>query len=92
MKREKMTREEAISELELISQATICNERREATKIAIEALQAEPVKRGEWVASRVGESSSWFVECSKCHVIMPPVNYTYCPHCGAKMEEGGHTE
>ena len=57
-----------------------------STKTALEALQAEPVKHGEWVASRVEGSSSWFVECSNCHVIMPPVNYAFCPNCGAKMK------
>ena len=50
-------------------------------------IDAEPVKHGEWVVSRIGESTSWFVECSKCNVVMPPVNYTYCPNCGAKMDK-----
>ena len=58
----------------------------------VNAPTIEPVKHGEWVASRIGESTSWFVECSKCHVVMPPVNYTYCPNCGARMDKGGKDE
>lgn len=87
-----MTREEAIEKLKLYDNYFYGmwgkDKCRNVFDVAIEALKAEPVKHGEWVASRVGESSSWFVECSKCHVVMPPVNYTYCPHCGAKMDGG----
>ncbi len=81
-----MTREEAITLLKKLR--TFHNGTyAKSIDMAIEALQAEPVKHGKWVASRVGESTSWFVECSKCHVVMPPVNYTYCPNCGAKMDK-----
>ena len=57
---------------------------------AIEALQAELPKRGEWIRVEGGES--YHYECSKCgerplysrygDVVLSGV----CPMCGAKME------
>lgn len=87
-----MTRDEAINTLgnfkRYISGGGVTDRKaNEAIDMAIEALQAEPVKHGEWVAAHIGETTSWYVECSKCHVVMPPVNYTYCPNCGAKMDK-----
>ena len=64
---------------------------------AIEALQAELPKRGEWIEENRRPRSSQFV-CSECHrTAYDPqptrdkawkkrCRYAYCPNCGAKME------
>lgn len=61
---------------------------------AIEELQAQLPKRGEWVKNRVG--FGWY--CSYCKVDndyaycwnnemgQSELKYNYCPSCGAKME------
>ena len=43
-KERRMTREEAIKELELIAKVTMWNDRREAVEMAIEALQTDLVR------------------------------------------------
>lgn len=65
---------------------------------AIEALQAQLPKRGEWVEENRRPRSSQFV-CSECHrTAYDPqptrdkawrkrCRYAYCPNCGAKMTE-----
>ena len=70
----------------------------EAAAAAIEALQAQLPKRGEWVEENRRPRSSQFV-CSECHrTAYDPqptrdkawrkrCRYAYCPNCGAKMEE-----
>ena len=64
---------------------------------AIEDLQAQLPKRGEWVEENRRPRSSQFV-CSECHrTAYDPqptrdkawrkrCRYAYCPNCGAKME------
>jgi hypothetical protein len=64
---------------------------------AIEAMQAQMPKRGEWVEENRRPRSSQFV-CSECHrTAYDPqptrdkawrkrCRYAYCPNCGAKME------
>ena len=64
---------------------------------AIEELQAQLPKRGEWVEENRRPRSSQFV-CSECHrTAYDPqptrdkawrkrCRYAYCPNCGAKME------
>ena len=64
---------------------------------AIEALQAQFPKRGEWVEENRRPRSSQFV-CSECHrTAYDPqptrdkawkkrCRYAYCPNCGAKMD------
>lgn len=65
---------------------------------AIEALQAELPKRGEWVHGReIGKEwayDHWIIyyedwHCSNCKVVFEQdekPKYNYCPNCGAKME------
>ena len=65
---------------------------------AIEALQAQLPKRGEWVEENRRPRSSQFV-CSKCHrTAYDPqptrdkawrkrCRYAYCPNCGAYMRK-----
>lgn len=46
-------------------------------------------KRGKWVD--LGYSEEWYApacECSCCKEVIPGKT-KYCPHCGAKMENGG---
>ena len=64
---------------------------------AIEALQVQLPKRGEWIEENRRLRSSQFV-CSECHrTAYDPqptrdkawrkrCRYAYCPNCGAKME------
>ena len=64
---------------------------------AIEDLQAQLPKRGEWIEENRRPRSSQFV-CSECHrTAYDPqptrdkawrkrCRYAYCPNCGAKME------
>ena len=50
----------------------------------IEAMKAEPIKHGRWIDD--GDS---ILHCTCCHRYIRrivPVGYTYCPHCGAKMD------
>lgn len=65
---------------------------------AIEALQAQLPKRGEWVEENRRPRSSQFV-CSECHrtaydqqptrdkAWRKRCRYAYCPNCGAKMND-----
>jgi len=54
-----------------------------------EAIEAEPVKHGQWIESWGGKWHS----CSVCGGILPfnfkgeDIITKYCPHCGAKMDE-----
>lgn len=58
-------------------------------------VDAEPVKRGHWLAVKgwdddLGELDS--AECSVCHETQESeywakTYYKYCPNCGAKMDE-----
>lgn len=50
---------------------------------AIEALQAEVPKRGEWELIDGAEPMRW--GCSRCKYMSWETS-NYCPRCGAKME------
>ena len=75
----------------------ICNIKDDAAA-AIEALQAQLPKRGEWVEENRRPRSSQFV-CSECHrTAYDPqptrdkawrkrCRYAYCPNCGADMRK-----
>lgn len=101
-----MTREEAIKRLREYSQyayGVYHNEQKdeEAFNMAIEALQAEPVKHGEWELDPNG--MDWNIpawRCSECGFVANyigvevnglsnnPMNWAgsnFCPNCGANM-------
>lgn len=59
--------------------------------MAIEALQAEPVKRGKWTVDEKHTEEIYTnpVYCSVCgkDVVIDYGEYApYCPNCGAKMD------
>lgn len=101
-----MTREEAISELKYAQAMCEFNpstgevgfrndedrKQHEAFGMAIEALQAEPVKRGKWIVDEKHTEEIYTnpVYCSVCgkDVVMDYGEYApYCPNCGAKMDK-----
>lgn len=62
---------------------------------AIEALQAQLPKRGEWLPYEFNTNGTWH-KCSVCGVAYQYkdapnsgwwINHNYCPNCGAKMTE-----
>lgn len=59
------------------------------TVIKAAMVDAEPVKHGYWEVCGIFDD---FVRCSKCHEHKMPMSMTadydfsYCPHCGAKMD------
>ena len=106
-----MTREEAVAILEseveyLYSQDEPYN--REAFRMAIEALKAEPIKHGRWKVLASGKDAIctnrgnyWIPNdaiCTNCGKYWIPngdqYDYKYCPHCGARMDGGedGNTD
>lgn len=55
---------------------------------AIEALQAQLPKRGEWIHVEGDEPWEW--RCTACHKIAEGLGeFRFCPNCGAKMEVQG---
>ena len=53
------------------------------------AVDAEPVKHGEWMP--ISSNKKW-IDVSKCSVCgkqysLYPLDYNYCPNCGARMDE-----
>lgn len=87
-----MTRQEAIAVLEsdaeyMYSQDSPYN--REAYRMAVEALEDEPIKHGHWIPTgkeRPGAPES--IRCSECgfwYIRLTP--RFYCSNCGARMDE-----
>ena len=114
-----MTREEAIKALtiqleywEQLKEKNVLTDHEgnnvvDVLKMAIDALQAEPVKHGEWVPCtkkglilseliRAEDVAKWYgYKCSECNYIHKGnalVEYNFCPNCGAKMCKGGDDE
>jgi rubrerythrin len=54
---------------------------------AIEALQAQMPKRGEWKTTRPDAPMFGFYYCSICGRKRTSPQDNYCPNCGAKMTE-----
>lgn len=46
------------------------------------AVDAEPVAQGRWKGAGLGD-----YYCSLCLETVGGNSYTYCPHCGAKMDK-----
>ena len=65
-----------------------------AVDLAIKALSAQPErKKGRWLHKWSGDGSVWLEQnCSECGVTFEeePINYNFCPHCGADMREEKH--
>lgn len=59
-------------------------------RVAIEALQQEPVKHGKWKYYNYSDINNPYVgwyECSVCKQ-HEHIEHKFCPNCGAKMERG----
>lgn len=50
-------------------------------------VDAEPVRHGRWIKRDIVPDYMWKYCCSCCHSDGER-RYNYCPHCGAKMDEG----
>lgn len=63
------------------------------TKPYYRELKAEPVRHGKWIRqtdTRFGEMLNDILICSECRIAFPTVNMirrSYCPACGARMDE-----
>ena len=63
--------------------------RKEAKRWKTKALQAEPVKHGEWKYynySDINNPYVGFYECTVCNQ-HEHIKHKFCPHCGAKMDK-----
>ena len=101
-----MTREEAISVLKETIDTNVDKSFKEwekwdkekhlpAVNMAIEALQAEPVKHGEWKSELIAYKDGSYGYTHTCNICGfnyyyedKVSNFTYCPNCGAKMDGG----
>ena len=79
-----MTRDEAVEKLKVFAPMVV-DDTREALDMAIEALQAEPVKHGEWKCM----ADCGVTECDQCGWSIEEYfgDYNFCPNCGAKMDK-----
>ena len=56
-------------------------------------VDAVPVRHGKWIRqtdTRFGEMLNDILICSECNIAFPTVNMirrSYCPNCGARMDE-----
>jgi hypothetical protein len=59
------------------------------------AADVEPVVRGEWDKTKYKEHDFRTYYCSICgkrEYYFNATQYAYCPHCGARMQNGAHME
>jgi len=59
---------------------------------ALPTIEAEPVRHGWWAYPFKKNDFVW-CECSVCGAVFEicggrPIDYNYCPECGAKMDGG----
>lgn len=61
----------------------------------IRTADVAPVRHGQWMRQKYGRYGRMeLFECSICFAACKPLTcmgepiYTYCPYCGARMEEG----
>lgn len=78
-----MTNKEAIKELELMRKFNYILAPIEAFDLAIKALEERP--KGKWLSS----TDNWYHTCSECkrEILKDSANDSFCPNCGARMEE-----
>ena len=58
----------------------------------IPAADVEPVRHGHWVKEKSDVLIHWHCSvCKNCYYLEEP-NANYCPHCGAKIMDGGEGE
>lgn len=56
-------------------------------------IEAEPVRHGHWkrkLDTRFGEKLNDIIGCSECNIYFSTIDMirrSYCPNCGAKMDE-----
>ena len=91
----KMTREEAIEQLQSMDASCHSEGEIEAIDMAIEALDRQ---KGEWIRKKDSWSDDSVVECSACGEefvctdldVIDDLDWHFCPNCGADMR--GDTE
>ena len=83
-----MTREEAVEKLKVFAPMVV-DDTREALDMAIEALQAEPVKHGKWKYYNYSDINNPYVGLYECTVCKQHehIKHKFCPNCGAKMDK-----
>ena len=55
-----------------------------------QTVDAEPVKHGHWIMTNKEKTDRPLPECSRCGWYVTKggvLDFTYCPNCGAKMDE-----
>lgn len=53
------------------------------------AADVVPAKHAHWIPKAECGYPNRIAECSRCGYQMPYPGETYCPHCGAEMDEEG---
>lgn len=56
---------------------------------AIPTADVVPAKHAHWIPKAECGYPNRIAECSRCGYQMPYPGETYCPHCGAEMDEEG---
>ena len=51
-------------------------------------IDAEPVRHGKWIEYPIADGMN---QCSECGVLRFGES-NYCPHCGARMDDGNRNE
>lgn len=95
-----ISRQAAIDAMaELQGRATTMGELKGISKAwnrITELPSAEPKRRkGKWIHRWSGCGSVWLEQrCSECGLTLEeePIDYNYCPHCGAKMDKPQESE
>ena len=63
---------------------------RDAQKAIDDAPTIDPVKHGHWIMTNKEKTDRPLPECSRCGWYVTKggvLDFTYCPNCGAKMDE-----
>ena len=92
-----MTREEAIRVIKAMGQTFIGDNTREATKLAIEALEKQIPKKVEWTENELWGVTKKQPVCPVCDYYLTATYFneservikgkiTYCDHCGQAID------